>query len=484
MVAPLKRPLHRLRHTEAIPATLDGMWAHRPFLTHPLMVLPILACDPIGSARPTQDSGAPTVQEALVVSPRTLDFGTISVINDGTARAEFLVTNAGDETIAVHGHDEVISLENDADLVFEVAADPIFELAPGDSQQLSVMFRPDTEGQWAAEIQVNYGVELLRLEGRSTAPVIGLEASRKEATPIGCSQSLDVIVDNMGSEMLEVSAFDLAVGQDYSFDYESDWPLSINPGEQRVVPVQFSPLWISTAEDEREDTLSVLSNDPLFPSTTLVFENVAYWGSVPDEGFVYAPGMEMDLLFVVDTDGVMNIYNERAETGLAPFVESLFQANVDVHTAIVSHASSCPTTQYSWLSSDDGAPEILDLLEDGFDAPGGFGSSALAEHAATALQNDVPGGCLDGFLRDNAELHVVLVAGEPNGSSQPIEQQLAAIWGAAPNSSTRISVLVPTSSEACSGVTLGQDILNWPLIVMEPSKICVMKTGLMPSLRL
>ena len=67
---------------------------------------------------------------------------------------------------------------------------PIFELLPGDSQQLSVMFRPYTEGHWAAELQVNYGVELLRLEGNATAPVIGIEASRKEATPVGCSQGM------------------------------------------------------------------------------------------------------------------------------------------------------------------------------------------------------------------------------------------------------------------------------------------------------
>ena len=148
-----------------------------------------------------------------------------------------------------------------------------------------------------------------------------------------------------------------------------DWPLSMSPGEKTVVPVQFSPMWISASEDQRNDTLFVHSNDPLFPVMTLGFENVAYWGSVPDEGFVYAPGMEMDLLFVVDTDGVMNIYNERATTGLGTFVESLFQANVDLQASIVSHSSSCPRPSPSWLSSDDGASEILDLLEDGFDAP-------------------------------------------------------------------------------------------------------------------
>ena len=101
------------------------MWDCRSFSLHRVWVLSCLGCDPIGSARLTQDSGGFEGQEALVVSPRTLDFGTISVIDEGTTRARFLVTNAGDDTIAVHGHDEIIALNGDADLVFEVAADPI-----------------------------------------------------------------------------------------------------------------------------------------------------------------------------------------------------------------------------------------------------------------------------------------------------------------------------------------------------------------------
>ena len=60
---------------------------------------------------------------------------------------------------------------------------------------------------------------------------------------------------------------------------------------------------------------------------------------------------------------------------------------------------------------------------------------------------------LDGFLRNNAELHIVVVAGEPNDSSLSVEQQLAGLRSVAPNASNvRMSVLVPTSSEACSGV--------------------------------
>ena len=127
MVSSLRAKFHLLRHIESITATLETMWDCRSFSLHRVWVLCCLGCDPIGSARLTQDSGGPKGQEALVVSPGTLDFGTISVIDEGTTRAEFLVTNAGDDTIAVHGHDEVIiALNGDADVVFEVAADPDF----------------------------------------------------------------------------------------------------------------------------------------------------------------------------------------------------------------------------------------------------------------------------------------------------------------------------------------------------------------------
>jgi len=80
----------------------------------------------------------------------------------------------------------------------------------------------------------------------------------------------------------------------------------------------------------------------------------------------------------------------------------------------------------------------------------------LGDHAAAVLAHDAPGDCLEGFLREGAQLHIVLVAGEQNSSMNSTELQISNLRALAPEaSSLRISVMVPTSSEACSGVSLG-----------------------------
>jgi hypothetical protein len=152
----------------------------------------------------------------------------------------------------------------------------------------------------------------------------------------------------------------------------------------------------------------------------------------------------------------MGIYNESAHGALSGFIDALDQSNVDLHAAIVSHSSSCPSTWPGYTTSEDSPSEWLDFLRDGFAAAGGFGSSALGDHAAAVLAHDSPGDCLEGFLREGAQLHIVLVAGDQNSTTNSTELQVSNLRALAPDaSSLRISVMVPTSSEACSGLSLG-----------------------------
>jgi len=418
--------------------------------------LGLAACDPIGSAHLDTSDRPITGQDALVVSPAILDFGSISVLEDGFAQADFRITNAGTQTVAVHGHDEIIALQGDAELVFQVAADPVFELAAGSSQDLIVTFIPPTEGRWAAEIRVNYGVENLRLEGQSTAPVIGVETALTEATALGCEQVLEVVVGNSGSETLEIHEMLLIGAEDYSLAEDQERALELGPAEQATIPVVFAPSWTIESDDTRSDELWFESNDPLFPSISAQLEDVAYWGSAPDEGFVFAPGIDTDLLFVVNTDGVMGHYTEQAQDILGDLVETLSQANVALNAAVISHQNSCPQTVPAYATPDHSSAELLELLLSGFDAPDGGGSGALAQHAADALARDAEGDCMEAFLREGAQLHIVIIAGDDDNSSITPEQQISNLRALAPEASElRVSVLVPTTSDACGGVSIG-----------------------------
>ena len=130
------------------------------------------ACEPLLSARgPGGGDGSLAGEGLLVISPAEIDFGAVSVAADGPGVRSFTVTNAGGSRLTVHGHDEVIDLTEGASEVFTVDAEPYFELEPGEARRLEVTFTAPTEGSWAGQLRVNYGVETVELSGSGRAPV-------------------------------------------------------------------------------------------------------------------------------------------------------------------------------------------------------------------------------------------------------------------------------------------------------------------------
>jgi hypothetical protein len=377
----------------------------------------------------------------LVISPAELDFGALSVAADGPGVRSFTVTNAGGSSLTVHGHDEVIDLTDGASEVFTVDAEPYFELEPGEARRLDVTFTAPTEGSWAGQLRVNYGVETVELSGSGRAPVLSVGAVQVPTTPIGCTAAFTLALEGVGSEPLTVT--DLALADDGDFSLLSD---SI----EAPLSLLFHPAWSSAGGGARETTLSFFTNDPLRPRVTVPLRGFSYEGEMVEERFVYAPGVSVDLLVLADTDGVMGAYldeGQRATDALAAAYEA---AAADVHLAVSTGLSSCPPDR------TDSLADLSSTLERGLEGAAGPGGGALLAAAAESLANDVPGGCLEGFLRDNTQLHVLVLAGGPDGSGLSAEASLAALVDAAPQATeVVVSAFIPTEASACGGLQYG-----------------------------
>jgi hypothetical protein len=435
------------RRIHVCPSAGSGAVPWRPTLLLPLLAL--VACEPWGQALPDPDS--PRLgQEALVVSPSSLDFGDLSVLEDGYASASFTIMNGGTETLTVHGYDEVAGDED----VFSVAGDPYMELAPGNSQTMLVTFRPLTEAQYWGELRINYGVETLDLAGTGQAPVLVVDRPTVPSVAVGCSGSFPLTVRNAGSEQLEVDGILLSDSTEYSV--VDDSPSSLPTGETRTVEVVFSPVngaWRSTS-------LAVTSNDPLWPDdqpATVVLEGLGVAGATATESFVYAPETAVDVLFVVDSSGIMGALLDRADEALVAWEEQLSTGNVDLHTAVLTGGSLCPTTSPTWLDGTEDSESRVALLQAGFNGSEGQWSDQLLDLAVSALRTETEvGGCLEGFLRAGAELQVVLVTGQADQGALDPDESLAALTAvAADNSAVRVSAVMATTSEGCDGTTYG-----------------------------
>ncbi len=399
-------------------------------------------------------SVAPTGVEALVLSPALLDFGT-RIAGSGPRTLHYTLQNAGDSPLTVHGHDEVVGVyDPDAPALFAVDAPTVTELEPGEIHQFAVSFTPPGLGAWEARIDVNDGAEVLELRGQGSAPVVGMTEPGRASAAFGCSDELVVEIFNQGDRPLTVSDVDV-LSPDPAWSLQLDpSPFQLHPGGRTQVRVRFAPGWDETSGGLRNALIQVVSDDPQAPELSQLLEAVAYEGPQVSERFTYRPGHSVDLLVVADTAGVLAAHAQHladASAGLATLLET---NNVSLQLAGLTGASICPASSPAWSAADTPADDRAALLATALSGPTGPGSTMLVEHAIAALFERPD--CLTGFLRPDAQLHLLVLAGGPDQSPRGAEAQLADLAAAVPSASgVAVSAVIPVTASPCAGTSYG-----------------------------
>ncbi len=422
----------------------------------PLLVgLVVVGCEPMQSTGVQEDSEAKGSQTALVVSPAGIDFGSVSALSLAGAQQHFTVTNAGEVPLAVHGHDEVVSLEG-AGGVFAIEADPYFELLPGEQRELNIRFRPDTDGVWSGEVRVNYGLETLWLAGEGRAPVIEVNSQSVEPTAFGCVEMGEIMLENRGSLPLAVSGWDLEGAAAWSVD-----PMEgavVEPGARLAVPLRFAPGWDGLPGGARDAVLTLATNDPQQPLVRVLLEGLAYEGELVSEAFTYRPETRADILLVADTEATLGAYvRTRGVAALGPLLDALDAANVNHHIAALTGGEGCPASVPFFASSSRSPNYRSRTLESALvEGTSGEGDGELLKHASSSLGLS----CFEGFLREGAQLHVVAVAGGPHEGFGPPSLAAAAhlesLEDAAPLAAeVVVSAVAAAEAEACAGASYG-----------------------------
>lgn len=385
--------------------------------------------DPIGTwdlvpPGDTAPSGA-----RVVASPGRIDFGSLSVNDDGEALGELTLVNLGDAAEIVTGHDEPIGSD-----AFSVDAAPLLSLGPGESVTLAVRYRPTTEQSDAAELLLDPSEETVRLVGRATAPVLQTGDATLDPVVVGCAGTGSVSIRNVGSESLVVSAVSVA---DEEFALVAS-PSTVDPNETADILLTFTP----TGGGERGATLRVSTNDPERPEIGILVSALGYEGERVTESFRYTPSNPTDLLFVVDAGDGMTSQLDKAEPVLASFVHALRDANIDYHLAALSGFGPCPTTTPGWADRSDTSLQAESVLERGLFGAAGPWDGDLLGLAHEALEASGAGVCLAGFRRENADLQVIVLTDGPGAADTAASQAALASAVAAP-AVLRVSGLLP-----------------------------------------
>jgi len=172
----------------------------------------------------------------LQLSPDPFDLGAVAV---GCSQDDALwLESVGTAPVVVSGASAVGS-------AFSLDASPSLTLEPGEVSSLPVWFGPMALGEHTGTLHVAsddpVGVRQVDLTGTgSEVFMVGDEGVVFENAMVGCETTEDVTLQYLGCDELVLSGVELVDGP-FSLAEELDLPWVLDGGEERVIPMVFTP---------------------------------------------------------------------------------------------------------------------------------------------------------------------------------------------------------------------------------------------------
>ena len=200
-----------------------------------------------------------------------------------------------------------------------------------------------------------------------------------------------------------------------------------------------------------EASVSLRSNDPAASTTGLTFEGLGVPGEQVQQIETWSPTTQADVLFVVDSGASMGNHLAQAQDSAELYLESLQVGGVDWQVSVANGEQDCHATYDPYLSSEVYTPRTAGpALGYGLN-PSGTGTSALLELALSVLERTDAEECMAGFLREDAQLHVVLVTDEAESSPHAAEDYVSALSAMLDSEDDlRISAVVGDGQGGCT----------------------------------
>ena len=231
-----------------------------------------------------------------------------------------------------------------------------------------------------------------------------------------CHKTETLILSNSGDSPLSISQFTLSESAVFSVPLLSD-PV-IQASESLEIQIEFE----GSVSDigHHQATLLIESNDETAPSTT-----VELMGEIiPEDRYTesfQSKAEQVDILLTYDR----SMYQPTAYEGLTQHIGLLTdhfnQNGVDFHLMAVTAESGCVNGSEPFIDATTPSSALTQTFENMIDLDFHFTTmGANPERAFTlmhaALQETLPGGCNDHFLRSGADLVLISLSDEPEQS--------------------------------------------------------------------
>jgi len=378
-----------------------------------LFALLFLSCNDYGVNKVIQ------TEPELVVYPESIEFGHLqSGLESG--QATFAVINAGDEELII-SYPELVSGNDRFSLDDSLLEN--YTIGPGETQEFNVYYIPETFESNGALIRFVTNDEdeneyELPVSGFGDAPVMTVtpEVFDYGQISIGCDNEERITIRNDGNLVLTVDSVTQMVTQPQDIIMEMGSlpppPWELMPGQEVDFLVSYTPIDISYDES----VIRIEGNDPVLPLTEVVQYgegDVEHWHTQTN---IQEEISLLDVLFVVDNSGSMNIFQQELSSQMNSFMNVFESTGSDYHLAVITtdEARFRQYDGYSWIDSTHPSPVLW--VQNVISSIGirGSGMEKGIEMAKYALEGDAAPG--NHYYRENATMVIIYVSDEPDHS--------------------------------------------------------------------
>lgn len=348
---------------------------------------------------------------AIEVSPALLQFGTVS--RDEVAVQTFTVSSVGAMDLTLDG----MQIDGEGAASFSILTTEGVEglLPPGATVDVEVAFTPMAANEQLATLSVfsddpDRPIAPVELFGGGAVPELQIEPDPVDfgASYVGCPKSEEVVLRNVGTDELVISAISFAADPELWMDAAPALPLTLAPGAEQRLSFGFNPV----ADAEHVGALTVESNEPLGTRVAEVLGRGRYAGDYVDSWTVPSDP-PTDIMFAVDQSCSMDDDTARLAANFSTFIGLLGGYSTDWQVIVANGDDGC---NHSGVLSPAVSGYAATFSRE-VGRNGGDYTEALLSVAANAIEKSATGYCNAGFVREDAALHIILVSDEPEQSA-------------------------------------------------------------------
>lgn len=346
------------------------------------------------------------------VSPEFHDFGdlasaevatqVVTVTNVGTAMSKLAFTS-GELTMGESSGFSIIQAAEATELGENESVEIVVAFTASAPDEVIGQIVVVTDDEERPQIPVGFA-------GAGRMGQLEIEPDPLTYTPtmIGCPVDDEFLLRNVGNDTLVVDAMAVE-GTGFNIRERPILPLTLEPGDEVPVSMNFAPAYSGAFTG----ALVVESTDSR-GTVRAVQEGTAEEPGECLDSYLVPHAGKLDILFVVDQSNSMaGIQTLLAEQATAVGT-ALTAVTDDVQVGVVTNDSGCLVGGIMTPTTEDFPAKFTEAVQTGDEMSDGYHYTEALIYLAwkAVIENSGARGCNEGFAREDALLHVIVVTDE------------------------------------------------------------------------